>query len=672
MKPSNAIEPPQTDAAVAELFRTAAERGADGSAAFLASAFRDLTIAKFSASAQAQEQAAFVATALEGFAHCQFRDALADEPAFADFRAWLDVQSPPAPDIVAGFVQVLSRKFSPPRRQAPPKIPFAVFRNSITRRVRILRLLGASLGVARALFGVACRSPRKAALLARDLVTAVRSRLFDCDFYVWAYPAVTARHFASPLLHYCTEGWREGRRFSPAFPQLPPFTVPPRENPLLLHVRLFPGRQPSASTIRRLVRELRPDLWDDTVRGRLRAEAAPKPPLAVVVPVYNHPELLPPLVASLIRHTPPDVLLVFVENGSEDKCVRPALLKIAEENPGRVQIECLDENVGFAGACNHGIRAAGRRDVILLNNDTVVGPRWSDSLRLAAYADDRIGSATAVSNNSGLASVPDMGKNEMPPGLPVDTVARGWLQAPETVFDLHTGHGFCLYLKRAMLDDVGEFDAATFGKGYGEEMDLCLRAFERGWRHRITTRAFVWHLNAVSFGGLYKAFKVHVARHILLERHPDLDALEASNFPRWGEFSPFLRAIDQAIRLEAPRPRALVFTDSASACGGAGPSLGPGFDALLIERAPNAGTASMRDCSGRGVLETGSGSDDDIVSWTIEYGIELAVAAGPNAVGQKLRERLERLHVPVLDAAAFSADSATLANSAAAAISFTP
>ena len=627
-------------------------------AAAFAAGFRDFLAARFSAfaatRASADEVNHFVFDILERLACCSFRDCLVSEPAFTDYRAWLDVPNPPPPDIVAGFARVLFRTFAPPRRPVPAKIPFADFRKSFSRRDRFLRLLGAAIGIARALPVVARRSPREALRLARDLVAATRSRLFDRDFYAWAYPDVTARRFASPLLHYCTVGWREGRRFSPACPPLPPDAVPPCKNPLLLHTRLFPGRQPTAATVRRLVRELRPDIWEETVRTRLRAEAAPKPPLAVVVPVYNHPELLPPLIASLLENTPPDVLLLFVENGSEDARVRPALLCLAEANPDRVRVECLDENIGFAGACNHGIRAAGRRDVILLNNDTVVGPRWTDSLRLAAYADPRIGTATAVSNNSGLASVPDRGENQMPPGLSVATVARGWLHAPETAFDLHTGHGFCLFLKRAMLDDVGELDAATFGKGYGEEADLCLRAWRKGWKHRITTRAFVWHLNAVSFGGLYKAFKVHVARHALLLRHPDLDALEETNYPKWNTHSPWLRTIAAAIagRAAPPRPRVLFLAPPPESTEALPrpfeKALQRSFAVLALERAPG-GPSTLRDLADEQALETGTGTDDDLVSWMIEHGVELVLAADPALAGPALRARLAALHVPVLD-----------------------
>ena len=652
--------------AVSGFFRAAEARSVDGpsaAAAFFAVGFRDFLAARIREAPSVPARRDFVAAVLSELARCPFRDRIAAEPAFADFRSWCEVPSPPPPDVVAGFAGVLSREFAPPPRP-PPKIPLDRFRASCSRRDRVLQRLGASLGIARALAAAGLRHPIAALRLVRGLAAAARSGLLDRDFYCWAHPGVVARRLASPLLHYCTEGWRKGWGFAPAIPPVPPDLLPVRENPLLLHARLFPGRQPDAETLRRLWRELRPDLWRETLRGRLRAEAAPKPPLAVVVPVYNHPELLPPLVASLLEHTPPDVLLLFVENGSEDPAVRPALLRFAAENPGRVRVERLDENLGFAGACNHGIRAVAPRDVILLNNDTVVGPRWTDSLRLAAYAGEKIGTATAVSNNSGLASVPNRGKNEMPPERSVAEVARGWLQAPETAFDLHTGHGFCLYLRRDMLDDVGLFDAETFGKGYGEETDLCLRARDRGWKHRITTRAFVWHLNAVSFGGLYKAFKVHVARHALVLRHPELDALEADVLPRWNAFCPALGCVDAAIRRAAPRPRVAIF----AGVSGTFPALSAdAFDALRLERPAGGKTATLRDRSGA-VLETGPGTDDDVVSWFLERGVEAAVAAEPDAAGPALRARLEALHVPVLDTVASGVSAAEAA--LAASISF--
>ena len=44
-----------------------------------------------------------------------------------------------------------------------------------------------------------------------------------------------------------------------------------------------------------------------------------------------------------------------------------------------------------------------------------------------------------------------------------------------------TAHGFCMLIRRDVLDCVGVFDEA-FGRGYGGENDLCERAQGRGLR----------------------------------------------------------------------------------------------------------------------------------------------------------------------------------------------
>ena len=59
--------------------------------------------------------------------------------------------------------------------------------------------------------------------------------------------------------------------------------------------------------------------------------------------------------------------------------------------------------------------------------------------------------------------------------------------------------GFCMYIKRSVIDDIGVFDAETFGRGYGEENDFCNRAEQAGYHHVMCDDTFVYHKGTASF-----------------------------------------------------------------------------------------------------------------------------------------------------------------------------
>jgi GT2 family glycosyltransferase len=75
-----------------------------------------------------------------------------------------------------------------------------------------------------------------------------------------------------------------------------------------------------------------------------------------------------------------------------------------------------------------------------------------------------------------------------------------------------------MYVRRAALADIGAFDAESFGRGYGEENDFCLRASARGWRHLLACDTFVYHEGSVSFGASASAAAQH-ATTVLRERY---------------------------------------------------------------------------------------------------------------------------------------------------------
>jgi len=88
---------------------------------------------------------------------------------------------------------------------------------------------------------------------------------------------------------------------------------------------------------------------------------------------------------------------------------------------------------------------------------------------------------------------------------------------------LPTAVGFCMLIRRAALNALGDFDRATFGRGYGEENDFCMRAAAHGWRNVLADDCYVVHAGGGSFAPLgLKPNGDNLAR--LLARYPHYSA----------------------------------------------------------------------------------------------------------------------------------------------------
>ena len=238
-------------------------------------------------------------------------------------------------------------------------------------------------------------------------------------------------------------------------------------------------------------------------------------PVDVIVPVYGAAEELQRCLASVVRHT--DLTrhrLVLVLDGPQDDAVERVLADV----PATVLRN--EARLGFAASVNRGMGASSR-DVVLLNSDTVVTARWLEKMIAAASSAENVGTVTPLSNNATLCSVPRaFEENLLPSGHDVDSFALLVESRSARAYPrLPTGVGFCLYIRRALLDDIGLFDAQRFAEGYGEENDFCCRALERGWVHVADDATFVHHAGHRSFGAS-RAPRQRRAARLLARRHP--------------------------------------------------------------------------------------------------------------------------------------------------------
>lgn len=247
-------------------------------------------------------------------------------------------------------------------------------------------------------------------------------------------------------------------------------------------------------------------------------------PVDVIVPVYKGlGDTRRCILSALAQTQQTPWQLIVINDCSPEPEVTDWLRETAAHEP-RMQLLENAENLGFVATVNRGMSLNPGHDVVLLNSDTEVANDWLDRLVRAAHANGRVGTVTPFSNNATICSYPRFCEpNPLPTGF--DTARLDALFAstnPGQVVDVPTGIGFCMYIRRDCLDEVGLFDVANFGKGYGEENDFCCRAEAAGWRNLHALDTFVLHAGGVSFGASKSAREL-AAMETLRRLHPQYE-----------------------------------------------------------------------------------------------------------------------------------------------------
>lgn len=291
-------------------------------------------------------------------------------------------------------------------------------------------------------------------------------------------------------------------------------------------------------------------------RCRSSVRTAERRGVDIIVPVYRGCEETAACLAALIDTARDRAELIAIDDGSPDQDLVAMLDRLAAD--GSITLLRNDTNRGFPATANRGISLHDDRDVILLNSDAVVHGDWVERLREAAYSAVDIGTVTPLTNTGSIASYPagteqDCAADE---AARIDalaaTVNRG------LTAELPVGVGFCLYIRRDCLAEIGLLDAETFAWGYGEEVDFCLRAAMRGWRHVLAADVFIRHAGGRSFGS---------RRHALLDRSTRIIDLRYPEFQRRiDEFHAadkvalVRRRLDEARLVAAPGPYVVLLT----------------------------------------------------------------------------------------------------------------
>lgn len=257
-----------------------------------------------------------------------------------------------------------------------------------------------------------------------------------------------------------------------------------------------------------------------------RAPIAPTHSVSVILPVYRGVDM----TKRCIEAAMPGVLavdgavLLAINDGSPDQGMQAMLESLVPIWPGRFEVLENPINLGFVGTVNRGLAHFPSQDVVLLNSDVIVPADWLKRLQVEAYSHPRVGTVTPFSNNATICSFPDfLEENELAFNLDVHAIDAVFRQSTLPCVAAPTGVGFCMFIRRACLDQIGYLNAEKFGRGYGEENDLCQRALKAGWLNILSPNMFAYHEGGVSFSSDKQALVDNAVR-VIDSLHPNYHA----------------------------------------------------------------------------------------------------------------------------------------------------
>lgn len=220
---------------------------------------------------------------------------------------------------------------------------------------------------------------------------------------------------------------------------------------------------------------------------------------SIVILTYNNSHLTKDCIESIRKYTSKDSYeIIVVDNNSTDDTID--YLKSQDD------LICIfnEENKGFAGGCNQGMKISSGDNILLLNNDTIVTPNWLDNMIDALYSDESIGAVGPITNYC---------SNYQQVFLPVNPTTDN-----DDFFKLYNVSdknkweerlrliGFCLLIKKEVIDKIGYLDE-LFALGNYEDDDYCLRIRKLGYRLLLCKDTFIFHVGSASFSQLkYERF----------------------------------------------------------------------------------------------------------------------------------------------------------------------
>lgn len=234
---------------------------------------------------------------------------------------------------------------------------------------------------------------------------------------------------------------------------------------------------------------------------------------------YNGEKFIKSTIDSLVSLDYPkdSYEIIVVDNASKDKS--GAVINQFK----KVKTIYLDQNLGFAGGNNEGIRQATGKYILLFNNDCIADHTCIREMVNVAEKDDTIFSVGAKIMLNRTGKIQNAGTTVFNDGYGRDigAVVKNKKQDYEvdrgqydTEREVYATCGAAVLYRRSILDKIGFLDDSFFM--YYEDVEIAESARLHGYKNMYAPKAVVYHEHAASSGEWSPFFIYHSERGRLL------------------------------------------------------------------------------------------------------------------------------------------------------------
>lgn len=231
----------------------------------------------------------------------------------------------------------------------------------------------------------------------------------------------------------------------------------------------------------------------------------PPQPLSVVIPTHDTRELTLAAVDSVISHGPPGTEIIVVDDGSSDGTSE----QLDQQRP-EVTVIRTEKATGFSASANRGMARAQGKILLLLNSDAILTPGSLSPMFEAFENDDQLGIAGATLkypdgspqwSGGAFPTLPWLfaltsGVAVLAGSMPLYRRIKGPGQVADGAVQWVTGAAMAV--RRKIWDDLGPLDEGY--RFYGQDLDLCRKASDAGWRVALIPDFIVTHYHGATIG----------------------------------------------------------------------------------------------------------------------------------------------------------------------------